>query len=141
MDAKDTQAFGTVLRYAQPHIMYEIWLCNALVILLLGFLNPLDLLREQHTTPARPTGSLWKPSETLSVQQPAVEICRSLEYLLQNLSAPSAAHQWAMPLALAYVTLSPTDPIAAWVFSKVLASPESRRMPWLCYIRRLEGKD
>ena len=60
VDAKDTEAFGTVLRYAQPHLMYDIWLCNALVILLLGFLNPLELLREQHTTPALPTGYAFR---------------------------------------------------------------------------------
>ena len=137
-DATNTQAFGTVLRYARPQLMYEIWLCNALVILILAFLRPLDV-REPSST--RSTGTLWKPSGLLNVQQAAVEICRSLEYQLQNLSAPAPDHQWAMPLALAYVTLPNNEPIAKWVFATIQAAPENRRMPWLCYINRLEGND
>lgn len=139
-DAQGTEAFGTVLRYQQPQLMYEIWLCDALVILIIGFLHPLGL-QEELTTPVPPTGLLWKPSEALTVQQPAVEICRSLEYMLQNPAAPAAVHQWAMPLALAYVTLSPADPIATWTYAKILAAPKSRSMPWTSFIQRLQGTD
>lgn len=140
LTAEDSEVFGTVLHYTEPKLMYEIWLYDALVILMLGFLDPTNL-RHQPRAPELPTGPLWLPSEALTVEELAVEICRSLVYQLGNLSTPAHAFQWSMPLALAYVTLSPNDPIAQWVYAKVLAAPETRRVPWLCYIDRLQGQD
>ena len=39
VDAGQDEVFGTMLHYADPRLMYEIWLCNALLIILLGFLR------------------------------------------------------------------------------------------------------
>lgn len=140
VESESAEVFGTVFSYSRPELVYETWLCDALMIFILGFLNS-SALQERLTTPPRPHGALWKPDEALSAQYLAVEICRSLEYQLEHLSFPAAAHQWAMPVALAYVALSPTDPVAEWVYAKILAAPESRRVPWLLYIERLQGKD
>lgn len=137
VDAKDSTAFDTVLHFANPQLMYEMWLYDALLMLVLGMLNPSHPQDEL----AASTVGMWTPCDTLSVRQPALETCRSLEYQLQNLSAPAPVHQWAMPLALAYVTLPPTDPVAEWVMSKILAAPDSRKIPWLVLIERLRGRD
>ena len=139
-DVRGAEAFGSMLRYTQPQLMYEIWLCDALLILISAYLNSLNL-QDRRTTSDFPAGGLWKPDELLDVEHLAIEICRSLEYQLENIFAPVPPHQWTMPLALAYVTLSPVNPIAVWVLSKIQAAPECRRMPWLCYIERLKGKD
>lgn len=137
IESQNTTAFDTVLRFINPQLMYEIWLCDALLILLLGMLSPSGT----QDGFAALTSALWTPCETSSVRQPAIEICRSFEYHLQNLSAPAPVHQWALPLALAYVTLPATDPVAEWVMSKILAAPPSRKIPWLVHIERLQGKD
>ncbi|KAF2159362.1 hypothetical protein M409DRAFT_30110 [Zasmidium cellare ATCC 36951] len=129
-----------MLHYAEPHLMYEIWLCDALLIIVLGFLNPVQP-QEDFARAGRPSGKLWTPCETSSVREPAIEICRSFEYQLQNLWAPSPVHQWAMPLALADVTLQSTDPIKAWVLRQILAAPDRRRVPWLWFIEWLLGQN
>lgn len=137
VESQDSTAFDTVLHFTHAQLMYEIWLCDALLILVLGILNPCDTSNTSITR----TKALWTPCETSSIRQPAIEICRSLEHQLRNPSASAPVHQWAMPLALAYITIPPADPIAQWVMSKILAAPGNRKIPWLLLIERLQGRD
>lgn len=135
----DLSPFETVLHYAFPLLMYEIWLYNALQILVLDLLAPLDF----PSSPQRHgrSGLLLLPGKAESPQSAAIEICRSFEYQLLHLDAHGAVHQWAMPLALAYVTINSTDPVAIWVLRKIHAAPIGRSRPWLLHIGRLQGID
>ncbi|KAK4502135.1 hypothetical protein PRZ48_005558 [Zasmidium cellare] len=138
--AGESGVFETMLCYAEPHLLYEVWLCDALLILVIGFLKQ-GQTQQDCAIPTRLSGKLWMPSDAPSVQELAVEICRSLRYQLQNLWAPAPVHEWTMPLALAYVTLSSDDPIKSWVYRQILAAPERRRVPWLWFIDWLLGQD
>lgn len=140
INANKTSPFQTVLYYACPTLMYEIWLYNALLIILFGLLEAIGVREAGGPRRHRLAGPLLRPGEENTSETAAIEICRSFEYQLRNLSAPAPFHQWATPLALAYVTLDPNEPVALWVLERVQAAPKGRSFPWLVHIGHLQGR-
>lgn len=138
--AHDASVFGIVVHFDNPQLLYDIWLYDALLILVLNYLNGLDH-SSRSEEPIPQTSGLLKPDQVLLAQQPAIEICRCLDYQMLNLAFPAPIHQWALPLALAYVTLPPASPVAAWVLSKIETAPQRFSVPWVLYIERLQTRD
>lgn len=138
--AQDGNVFDTSLHFDHPYLLYDILLYDALLILVLRYLegrNHPSQLQE----PIRPAGPLIRPDQIVSVQQPAIEICRCLDYQMLYPGSFAPIHQWALPLALAYITLPPTSPIAQWVRSRVDTAPERFSIPWSLYVDRLRCQD
>ena len=138
VNADKSSPFDSVLYYAHPLLMYEIWLCNALLIILFGLLKPFESPNPTVLGTHDLSGPLRKPGQESTAQAAAIEISRSFEYQLRNLSAQAPVHQWAMPLALAYVTLESSGPIAEWIMAQVHAAPPCRSRPWLLHVNRLQ---
>ena len=141
LNTNDLSPFDTTIHYASPILVYEIWLYNALLILVLGLLAPFEPKIGDNGCSHLISGPLLLPWQTKSPKAAANEICRCFEYQLLNLDAQSSVHEWAMPLALAYVTLDPTDPVAIWVLGKINSTTDGHRLPWLLHIGRLKGID
>ena len=137
--ALSTNVFATVFSWTHSHLMYEIWLYDALLILLLKFINP-PHMDDLHTNQGPQKESLLRPDQVSSVQQPAIEICRSLNYQINNFATPAPIHQWAFPSALAYITLTAESPVTIWVKSTMDSAPERMRVPWFLYVKRLQSQ-
>lgn len=111
---------------------------NALLTLLLGRqAQPQSVVSSPVVH--RLSGPLLPAGEARSPSDAAIEICRSFEYQLANSYAQVSVHQWAMPIALAYVSLDPTAPVAVWTLAKIHSARDSQSIAWLLHIGRMSG--
>ncbi|KAK8166365.1 hypothetical protein IWX90DRAFT_432607 [Phyllosticta citrichinensis] len=154
------QGLETVLRYKRFIQANEICLYNAVLLWLLRFLGDLcpsePIPSPSHHSPAAASDSssdeyaeltrrilhettptpLLLPGQARTLKQPALEICRSFEFLLENFAhTQDTALAWLMPLSLAYYVLKDDKPYVQWVRSKldgfeVMKSPPAESTPF-----------
>ncbi|KAK8215910.1 hypothetical protein IWZ01DRAFT_183241 [Phyllosticta capitalensis] len=139
----------TVLRYKKFVQANEICLYNAVLLWLLRFLGDLCPIEpipgpdspesdstycstsEEYAELAQkilydtaPT-PLLLPGQARTLKQPALEICRSFEYLLENFAqTEDTALAWLMPLSLAYYVLKDDKAYVQWIKVKLDAFQE-----------------
>lgn len=138
------EGLETVLRYKKFVQANEICLYNAVLLWLLRFLGDLCPIEpipgpdspesdstycstsEEYAELAQkilydtaPT-PLLLPGQARTLKQPALEICRSFEYLLENFAqTEDTALAWLMPLSLAYYVLKDDKAYVQWIKVKL----------------------
>ncbi|KAK7513813.1 hypothetical protein IWZ03DRAFT_241887 [Phyllosticta citriasiana] len=138
------QGLETVLRYKRFIQANEICLYNAVLLWLLRFLGDLcpsePITSPRYYSPSAASDSssdeyaeltrkilhettptpLLLPGQARTLKQPALEICRSFEFLLENFAhTQDTALAWLMPLSLAYYVLKDDKPYVEWVRTKL----------------------
>lgn len=75
---------------------------------------------QDHIFANMPRTPLLLPGQARSLRQPAMEICRSFEYILDTFTkSDDTALSWLMPISLAYYVVQDDEEYARWIRKKL----------------------
>ncbi|OJD35218.1 transposase tc1-like protein [Diplodia corticola] len=97
---------------------------------------------QDHILANMPRTPLLLPGQARSLRQPAMEICRSFEYLLETFAKSNdIALSWLMPISLAYYVLQDDRDYARWVRKKVDGFEGKVEPPFSCFALKMRYRD
>lgn len=97
---------------------------------------------QDHILANMPRTPLLLPGQARTLRQPAMEIARSFEYLLETFAkSTDTALSWLMPISLAYYVLQEDPDHARWVRKKMEGFEGKDKPPFSCFILKMKYRD